>query len=103
VTELDLLDRIGRLVTSMYWTWPTAAFFASILLMLALMTILELIWPTAERKGLLPMPTTRGDRLFIGLLGGAWIHLGWLALLALPLWGASIVALLWFALVMRFG
>ncbi len=67
------------------------------------MTILEVLRPTVERKGLLPIPTTRGDRLFIGLLGAAWIHLGWLALLSLPLWGGSIVALAWLVLVMRFG
>ena len=42
------------------------------------MTVWELAQPTIERRGFLPMPTTRGDRLFIGLLGAAWIHLGWL-------------------------
>ena len=42
----------------------------------------------SERRGFLPMTTTRGDRLFIGLLGAAWIHLGWLGLSDLPLWRA---------------
>ena len=42
------------------------------------MTAWELAQPTVERRGFLPMATTRGDRLFIGLLGAAWIHLGWL-------------------------
>ena len=41
--------------------------------------------------------------LFIGLLGSAWIHLGWLAATLLPLWIASAVALLWFLVVMRWG
>jgi predicted small integral membrane protein len=97
------VDRFAKLVQSMYWTWPTAVFFGAIALLLVVMTILELARPTVERKGLLPIPTTRGDRLFIGLLGAAWIHLGWLALLSLPLWGGSIVALFWLALVMRLG
>ena len=44
----------------------------------------ERTWPTVERKGLLPMATTRGDRLFIGLLGAAFIHLGWLGFTELP-------------------
>src|SRR4051794_3338787 len=97
------MDRLAKLASSMYWTSPTATFFAAIAAMLLVMTLLQLLRPTVERKGLLPMPTTRGDRLFIGLLGGAWIHLGWLALSSLALWGASIVALVWFAIVMRFG
>ncbi len=101
--ELGLFGRIGRLVQSMYWTPPTAAFFAAVLLMLAVMTVLQVTWPTVERRGLLPMATTRGDRLFIGLLGAAWIHLGWLAVTEAPLWGASVVALLWFVAVMRYG
>jgi predicted small integral membrane protein len=97
------MDRLEKLTSSMYWTTPTAAFFGAIVAMLLVMTLLQLVWPTAERKGLLPMPTTRGDRLFIGLLGGAWIHIGWLALSGLALWIASLVALVWFAIVMRFG
>ncbi|MDF1586767.1 DUF2160 domain-containing protein [Marinimicrococcus flavescens] len=101
--EADILQRAARLVQSMYWTGPTAIFFAAIALMLAGMTALQLAWPTVERKGFLPMTTTRGDRLFIGLLGSAWIHVLWLATMALPLWWASTLAILWFAIVMRFG
>ena len=101
--ELGFAGRIGRLVQSMYWTPPTAAFFAAVLLMLALMTALQLAWPTVERRGFLPMATPRGDRLFIGLLGSAWIHLGWLAVTEAPLWGATALALVWFLAVMRYG
>ena len=101
--EFDLAARVARLVQSMYWTMPTAAFFGTIGLMLVGMTALELAWPTVERRGLLPMSTTRGDRLFVGLLGAAWIHLAWLGLSDLPLWYASVVAGVWFLLVLRFG
>ena len=76
--EAGFLDRIGKLVGSMAWTWPTAMFFSAIIIMLLLMTVWELAQPTTERRGWLPMRTTRGDRLFIGLLGAAWIHIGWL-------------------------
>ena len=63
----------------MAWTWPTAIFFSAIALMLAGMTVLGArAADRAERRGFLPMTTTRGDRLFIGLLGSAYIHLGWL-------------------------
>ena len=63
---LGFFGRIGRLVGTMYWTTPTAIFFSAILLMLATMTVWELASPTMERRGFLPMSTTRGDRLFIG-------------------------------------
>jgi predicted small integral membrane protein len=87
----------------MAWTWPTAAFFASVALMLTVMTGLQLVWPTVERRGFMPIRTTRGDRLFVGLLGSAYIHLFWLALIDAPLWGASIMAVIWMALVLRWG
>ena len=32
------------------------------------------------RKGFLPVATTRGDRLFIGLLAAGYINLMWLGL-----------------------
>ena len=87
----------------MAWTQPVAIFFTGIALMLLVMTALEVVWPTVERKGFLPMTTTRGDRLFIGLLGAAFIHLGWLGLTELPLWWGSLIALLWFVVEMRWG
>lgn len=101
--EFEFLARLAKLGQSMYWTQPTAIFFTAIAAMLAVMTVLQLVWPTRERRGFLPMATTRGDRLFVGLLGSAWIHLGWLALTVLPLWIASAVAVLWFLVVMRWG
>jgi predicted small integral membrane protein len=62
----------------MAWTPPTAIFFATIAVMLAVMTALEIAWPTHERRGLLPWATTRGDRLFLALLSAAFIHLGFI-------------------------
>ncbi len=63
----------------MAWTLPVAIFFASIVLMLAGMTVWELRSPTVLRKGWLPIATTRGDRLFIGLLAAAWLNLAFVA------------------------
>ena len=63
----------------MAWTLPVAVFFSSIALMLVGMTVWELKSPTVERKGWLPMTTTRGDRLFIGLLAAAYLNLAFVA------------------------
>ena len=52
----------------MAWTTPVAVFFVCIVLMLIGMTVWEVKSPTVLRKGFLPIETTRGDRLFIGLL-----------------------------------
>ncbi|MGL4189756.1 MAG: DUF2160 domain-containing protein [Sphaerotilus sulfidivorans] len=64
----------------MVWTTPVAVFFGCIVLMLAGMTMWEIRSPTRLRKGFLPIVTTRGDRLFIGLLSAAYINLAWVGL-----------------------
>jgi predicted small integral membrane protein len=87
----------------MAWTLPTAVFFIVIALMLAGMTAWEMVAPNQPRKGFLPMETTRGDRLFIGLLTMAYIHLAWLGLTDWSIWGALPVALVALAAMMRWG
>jgi predicted small integral membrane protein len=62
----------------MAWTLPTAIFFVLLALTLALMTWLAIVRPEAERVGVLRIPTTRGDRLFISLITAAVIHLLWI-------------------------
>jgi predicted small integral membrane protein len=64
----------------MAWTLPTAIFFAMLAMTLAVMTWLAGAYPEAERVGILRIPTTRGDRLFISLILTAVIHLLWIAL-----------------------
>ena len=87
----------------MYWTKPTAIFFIAIFLMLAGMLIWELVSPTIERRGFLLIPTTRGTRFFLGLLGSAYIHLAWIAATDLTLWGATVISVVWMVVVMRWG
>ncbi|MEE4377125.1 MAG: DUF2160 domain-containing protein [Candidatus Competibacteraceae bacterium] len=87
----------------MAWTLPTALFFTAIIVMLIGMTVWQLASPTIERRGFLPIATTRGDRLFIGLLTSAYIHLAWLGLTDYNLWWASGIALLWMIALMRWG
>jgi predicted small integral membrane protein len=54
------------------------------------------------RRGILGLDTTRGDRLFISLLGSAFIHLIWLALIPLSLWIASILSIVYAIIVFRY-
>jgi len=62
----------------MAWTLPTAIFFVLLSMTLAVMTWLAVAYPEAERVGILHIPTTRGDRLFISLIMAAVIHLLWI-------------------------
>jgi predicted small integral membrane protein len=88
----------------MAWTWQTALFFGVIVALLVLMTLLELRRPGgAPRRGVLGLTTTRGDRLFISLLAAGYIHLLWLALFGVPLWGATALALVTAAAVFRYA
>ena len=87
----------------MAWTFPTAVFFAGIALILVGMTVWQVLSPTTERRGILPLSTTRGDRLFIGLLGSAFFHLAWIGLTGLSLWGALALSLLFLLATMRWG
>ena len=64
----------------MAWTLPTAIFFAALACTLGVMTWLAAVYPEAERIGVLRIPTTRGDRLFISLITAAVIHLLWIGL-----------------------
>jgi predicted small integral membrane protein len=65
----------------MAWTLPTAIFFVLLSMTLAVMTWLAVAYPEAERLGILRIPTTRGDRLFISLIMTAVIHLLWTGLI----------------------
>ena len=86
----------------MAWTWQTALFFALVLLTLLLMGIWEWRRPGgAPRRGVLGLDTTRGDRLFISLLGAAFIHLAWIAAVGAPPWGAMPVSLVYALAVFR--
>ena len=62
----------------MAWTPPTAIFFVLLAMTLAVMTWLAIAYPEAERVGILRIPTTRGDRLFLSLIAAAVIHLLWI-------------------------
>lgn len=87
----------------MAWTPVTAAFFTFIVLMLAGMTVWQILSPSLARRGFLPIVTTRGDRLFISLLGSAYIHLAWIGLTDLAVWIATMISVAFLVTVMRWG
>jgi predicted small integral membrane protein len=98
----------------MAWTLPVAVFFCSIVLMLIGMTVWELKSPTTSRRGWLPLETTRGDRLFIGLLAAAYVNLAfvalsekmvtWFGLVDEPsIWISFVLSMALLALIMRKG
>lgn len=80
----------------MAWTWPTALLFIGIFTAIGILIALEIRYPGgAERKGVLGLVTTRGDRLFISLLGTSYIFLAWLGLLGMPLWWPLGLSIAW--------
>jgi len=86
----------------MSWTFTTALFFWCIASILALFTILAIRFPETPRRGILRIETTRGDRLFITLLGSAFIHLATLGFLGPDLiWVGPILSLIYAAAVVR--
>jgi len=87
----------------MAWTMPTAIFFIVIACLLISMSIWEAIKPGGgPRVGILRFETTRGDRLFLSLLGSAFINLAWLVFVGGNLWWALGVSLLYAAAVFSF-
>jgi predicted small integral membrane protein len=87
----------------MAWTLPTALFFVTIALLLVGMAVWEYVSPGGNpRVGLLRFETMRGDRLFVSLLGSAFIHLGWLGLVGPNLWWALALSAVYAIGVFRF-
>jgi predicted small integral membrane protein len=85
----------------MAWTLATALFFYIIGAILVAMTLIAARFRETPRVGLLRIETTRGDRLFISLLGSAFICLAWLGLVSDSLWGGLVVCLIYAAAVFR--
>lgn len=87
----------------MAWTLPTALFFSAIAFLIAAMGVWEYFSPGGgPRHGILRFETTRGDRLFISLLGSAFIHLGWLGLTEFSLWWALALSIVYAIGVFKF-
>ncbi|MGV8989150.1 MAG: DUF2160 domain-containing protein [Cypionkella sp.] len=85
----------------MAWTFPIALFFYCIAGLLIIFTLLAIRYPEIPRRGVLHIETTRGDRLFITLLGSAFINLAWLLFFGAPLTWALILCLIYAVAVFR--
>jgi len=89
--------------TWMAWTRTTIAFFLFLVSAITTMGLIERAYPGgAPRTGVFAIDTTRGDRLFITLLGSAFIFLGWLYFFGTPLWGPLVISIVWGAFVFRY-
>ena len=96
-------DSTTSLFGWMAWTPEVAIFFICIGLMLAGMTVWQIRSPSIARKGFLPMPTTRGDRLFIGLLTAAYVNLAWAGLTEMQQAIGAAISFVLLLVVMRWG
>jgi predicted small integral membrane protein len=85
----------------MAWTFPVALFFFIIACLLICLTLLAIRYPETPRRGILRLETTRGDRLFITLLGSAFINLAWLFFFGAPLTWPLILSLAYATAVFR--
>lgn len=85
----------------MAWTTPTAIFFICIFMALVVMAIWSIKAPQAPRLGILRIETTPGDRLFLSLLGSAFISLAYLAVFGAPIFGALVICFFYSLCVFR--
>ena len=88
----------------MRWNWQSAAFFGSIFVAIVGLTVWDVVTPSGRSRRLLPMATTRGDRLFLGIVLTIGLFLVWLAIVGNnALWGAAFLALVGNAALARWG
>ena len=87
----------------MAWTPQTAIFFAFIALSLVILTLLAIYRPEIPRRGLLRFPTTRGDRLFVSLIGSAYIFIAYMRFGGETLWYPFVAAILFGIAMFRFA
>ncbi len=88
----------------MAWTWPTAVFFIAIFSSIAAMGYWEYKVPGGNpRHGIFHLDTTRGDRLFISILGSCFIMLLWVGFASAIIWGGLAICVAWAVFVFRYG
>jgi predicted small integral membrane protein len=76
----------------MYWTIPTILFVGFILLMLIGLSIWDAKDPGWARQGILPIETTRGDRVFMSILTTLSVFCLWLYFIGITaVWSVLVV------------
>jgi predicted small integral membrane protein len=87
----------------MAWTLPTGLFFAVIGLGIATCAVWGALSPAVARRGFLPMPTARGDRVFVGLLSSAYVNLAWAGFTDASQWIAVAISAVLMLVIGRWG
>lgn len=87
----------------MAWTWETVLFFGAIAVALVTLTLLAVYRPEQPRRGILRFPTTRGDRLFVSLLGSAYIFIAYMRFGGEELWYPFVAAILFAIAMFRYA
>ena len=101
---MNVIDWIAESFDWMRWSWQSAAFFGSIIFAIVGLTVWDIFSPGVRARRLLPMATTRGDRLFLGIILTIGLFLIWLATMGnQSLWGAAVLALVANGILARWG
>ena len=88
----------------MAWTSATLVFVVLVFGALAGLAVLAAVRPQRRpRRGFLPLETTLGDRIYVGLLGVGLIFICLIALTSLPLPVGLGLAVVWMAVVLSRG
>ena len=88
----------------MFWTTSTAIFLSLLILFFLSLIVLDLRRRSElPTKGFLPMATTRGDRIFLGIALVIVIGILWLKFVPLPMRYSMIPAIAAFALTVLKG
>lgn len=88
----------------MRWTWPSALAMICLALAIVALTLWDIASPGRRRAGFLPIATTRGDRLFLGIITSIGVFLMWLATVGnQDLWAPASIAVLWNGILARWG
>jgi len=87
----------------MAWTWQTGLFFGTVALVLVIMTTLAILRPEKPKIGIFRFATTRGDRLFMSLLGSAFIYILWFRFGTDDNWQPAVIALIFATAMFRFA
>lgn len=88
----------------MAWTWPTLIFDIIILTLIGAFAVAAVVKPSTPRKGFLPVPTARGDRFYISVIGTALFMILYIALTDMSLAIGLVAALvMWVAPVFKWG
>jgi predicted small integral membrane protein len=87
----------------MVWTSGTVIFAIAVFVGLLAITALAIAFPSAPRKGFLPIRTARGDRIYISLLTTGLVMVLWIIMTDRPLMVGLAVAVVVVSPIVRWG